>query len=160
MGEALDQSALTRWQRDPCSFIEQVMVDPETGRPLQLLPAERRFLEHTFRTNDAGRLIYSEQIFSAPKKSGKTAFAAMHTLVTTLIFGGNYAEGYTLANDLDQSVGRVFQAIKRIVEKSPHLRREAKVTAKSIDFPQTGAVIQAIASDYAGAAGVNYLVFR
>jgi hypothetical protein len=49
----------------------------------------------------------------------------------------------------------VFQAIKRIVEKSPHLRREAKISQNRIEFPETGATIQAIASDYAGAAGAN-----
>ena len=43
----------------------------------------------------------------------------------------------------------MFAAVKRIVEKSPLLRREAKVTANRIEFPETGAVIQAIACDYA-----------
>lgn len=155
MGDALDKSALARWRRDPTAFIEEVVVDPETGRRFVLLPAERTFLEHAFTTDDNGRLIYPEQVYSCPKKSGKTAFAAMHLLTTTLIFGGNYAEAYTLANDLDQSVGRVFSAVRRIVEKSPLLRREAKVTAKAIEFPETGAVTQAIASDYQGAAGAN-----
>ena len=70
------------------------MRDPETGRPFKLLPAERTFLGHSFTTNDAGRLIYPEQVYSCPKKSGKTAFAAMHALTTTLIFGGSFAEGY------------------------------------------------------------------
>jgi hypothetical protein len=49
----------------------------------------------------------------------------------------------------------VFQAVKRIVEKSPLLRREAKITQNRIEFPETGATITAIGSDYAGAAGAN-----
>ena len=150
MGDnTLDQSAHEGWRADPASFIEQVMRDPETGRPFELLPAERRFLHHAFETNEQGRLLYPEQVFAAPKKSGKTCFAAMHLLVTALIFGGRYAEGYALANDFEQAQGRVFAAVKRIVEKSPLLRREAKVTANRIEFPETGAVIQAIACDYA-----------
>ena len=64
-------------------------------------------------------------------------------------------EGFALANDLEQAEGRVFQAVKRIVEKSLNLRREAKIVANKITFPATGATIQAIASDFAGAAGAN-----
>ena len=61
-----------------------------------------------------------------------------------------------MANDLEQATSRVFQAIKRIVECSPLLRREAKITADKITFPAfADATITAIASDYAGAAGAN-----
>jgi phage terminase large subunit-like protein len=76
-------------------------------------------------------------------------------LTTTLIYGGNYAEAYCVANDFAQAQGWVFEAVKRIVEASPYLRREACITANKITFPMTGASITAIASDYAGAAGAN-----
>jgi phage terminase large subunit-like protein len=155
MAEALDSSALKRWRRQPSAFITEVMVDPETGRPFALLDAERAFLDHAFRTDADGRLLHPEQIFSAPKKSGKTGFAAMHVLTTTLVFGGRAAEGYCVANDLEQAQGRVFAAARRIVEASPHLRREAGITANRIVFPTTGATVTAIASDYTGAAGAN-----
>ena len=98
---------------------------------------------------------YPELLFGAVKKSGKTALAAMHLLTTTLIFGGRYAEGYAVANDLEQAQSRVFAAVRRICECSPHLRREAIITQSRIEFPGTGATIQAIASDYASAAGAN-----
>ena len=49
MGETLSTSALARWRADPASFIEQVLRDPETGKPFVLLPAERTFLEHGFK---------------------------------------------------------------------------------------------------------------
>ena len=81
--------------------------------------------------------------------------AAMHMLTTTLVHGGRFAEGYCLANDLEQASGRVYSAIKRIVEASPYLVREAHITQNRISFPSTGAVIQAVGSDYAGAAGTN-----
>ena len=62
-------------------------------RPLLRRTEERVFLEHAYRTDDVGRLLYPEQVYSCPKKSGKTAFAALHVLTTTLIFGGQiYAE--------------------------------------------------------------------
>ena len=88
MAEALDTSALDRWQRDPASFIEQVMRDPETGRPFTLLDCERTFLRYAYQLDDRGRLLYPEQAYCCPKKTGKTAFAAMHLLTTTLVFGG------------------------------------------------------------------------
>jgi phage terminase large subunit-like protein len=71
------------------------------------------------------------------------------------VFGGSTAESYALANDLEQAQGRVFAAIRRIVEASPLLRREAKIALNKITFPATGATITAISSDYAGAAGAN-----
>src|SRR5687767_243089 len=103
MGDALDRCALRRWRQQPTTFIEQVMVDPETGQPFKLLDAERQFLSHAFTTPDDGRLLYPEQVYGAPKKSGKTALAAMHLLTTTLVFGGRFAEGYAVANDLEQA---------------------------------------------------------
>jgi phage terminase large subunit-like protein len=155
---ALDTSALVRWQRQPLSFIAEILRDPETGKPFVLLDAERAFLEHAYQTDASGRLVYPEQLYGAPKKSGKTGFAAMHLLTTTLVFGGRFAEGYAIANDLEQAQGRVFLAARRICEASPHLRRECNITQTRIEFPQTGAVIQAIGSDYAGSAGANPVI--
>jgi phage terminase large subunit-like protein len=151
-----DASTIDDWRRDPIAFIEHALFDPETGKPFVLLDAERDFLRHAFQTNGDGRLLYGEQVFAAPKKSGKTGFAALHMLTTILLFGGSFPEGYALANDLEQATSRVFQAIKRIVECSPLLKREAKVTTDKIVFPAfAGAMITAIASDYTGAAGAN-----
>ncbi len=98
-------------------------------------------------------MLYPEQVYSAPKKSGKTGFAAMHLLAMTLLFGGRHAEAYSVANDLEQATSRVFEACRRIIEASPLLRREAKITVNRISFPATGAAITALASDYASAAG-------
>ena len=154
MTAALDHAAFDRWRADPIAFIEQVLCDPETGKPFALLPAERRFLEHAFARGDDGRLLYPEQVYSCPKKSGKTTFAAIHALTTTLLFGGVYPE-VTLANDLEQARGRVFEMCRRIVECSSLLRREANVTQARIAFPDLNATIGALGSDYAGAAGGN-----
>ena len=149
--------SLTRWRADPCAFIEEVLHDPETGKPFVLLAAERQFLGHAFRTDATGRLLYPEQVYAAPKKSGKTGFAALHMLATVLLYGGRYAEGYALANDLEQAQSRVFQAMSRIVEASPLLAQGTEITKDRIVFGRVfgNASIQAIASDYAGAAGAN-----
>ena len=158
MGEALDHSALARWHRGPISFIQEILRDPETNKPFELFKAQKEFFAGAWQVNDDGRLRYPEQCFGAIKKSGKTATAAMHLLTTTLVFGGRFAEGYAIANDLEQAQGRVFQAVRRIVEASPYLKPEAEITQSRIIFPQTGAVIQAIGSDYASAAGANPVI--
>jgi phage terminase large subunit-like protein len=158
MADMLDSSALARWRANPLSFIEQVLRDPETGEPFELFDAQREFLAGAFTLTDDRRLAYPEQVFGAIKKSGKSATAAMHLLTMTLVHGGRFAEGYAVANDFEQAQGRVFQAVRRIVECSPYLKREAQITQNRITFPETGAVITAIASDYAGAAGANPVV--
>src|SRR5215469_15337237 len=109
MVEALTPSALARWRNNPISFIEHVLVDPESGRPFELLPAERAFLAHAFRLNDSGKLLYPELLYSCPKKSGKTTFAAIIIITMVLLFGGPYAEAFALANDQEQARARVFE---------------------------------------------------
>src|SRR5262249_25190045 len=125
----------------------------ETAAPFKLLPAERAFLKHALATDPDGRLRYPELIYGAPKKSGKTGFAAIFTLTLLLLYGGRFAEGYVAANDLEQAQGRVFEMVPRIVHASPLLRGEAKLGADRIVFPAIGTTITALASDYASAAG-------
>ncbi|MHB8382707.1 MAG: terminase TerL endonuclease subunit [Candidatus Binataceae bacterium] len=148
-------SKLTRWKGDPAAFVREVLVDPETSAPFELYPAQERFLRDALTPTSDGALPFPELIYSCPKKSGKTATAAMATLFVIVALGGPYAEAYCVANDFDQAQGRVFQAIARIIEASPLLRDSAKITANKIEFPSTGATITAIASDFAGAAGAN-----
>src|SRR6516162_6717727 len=140
---------------DPVVFIESTLVNPETCELFVLTDAERVFLRHAFQLTPEGRLLYPELVFSGPKKSGKTAFAAMLLIYIVRVLGGRYAEGYACANDYEQAQGRVFQAASRIVEASPLLAQDARVTADKITFISTGATISAIASDYVGAAGAN-----
>jgi phage terminase large subunit-like protein len=145
-----------RWKPDPCAFFEDgVIVDPETSRPFVLYPAEKLFLRHALTLTADGRLPYPELVFSAPKKSGKTALAAMIVLYVILVLGGPYAEAYCVANDFDQAQGRVFAAIARMLSPRGGESSLAKITASKIEFPSTGATITALASDYAGAAGAN-----
>jgi hypothetical protein len=108
MTDVLDRSALLRWRDQPMSFIAEVIRNPETGLPFELLDAQRKFFARAWRTDENGRLIYPEQVFAAPKKSGKTAAAAPHLLTTTLVFGGRFAEGYAVANDLEQTSVRYY----------------------------------------------------
>ena len=110
----------------------------------------------TSATGADGRLLYPEQLYSCPKKSGKTTFAAIYAITIVVLFGGTYAEAICAANDREQAMGRVFAAIKRIVECSPLLQAEAKITADRIIIAD--AVINAIPTSYASAAGCNPVV--
>jgi phage terminase large subunit-like protein len=151
--------AVDRWRSNPIDFIELHLHDPETGKPFKLLDAEKSFLAHAFKLDDNGRLLYPELVYAAPKKSGKTAHAALIMLTMLLLFGGHYGEGFALANDYEQAASRVFQAIRRIVAASPLLKDEAKVTADKIVFPTfRDATITALASSYASVAGANPVI--
>ena len=151
----MSNNRLADWKRDPIAFIREVPRDPETGKPFELYPTQERFLREGLTPTSDGRLLYPELLYSAPKKSGKTATAAMVVLYVIVCLGGPYAEAYCCANDYEQAQSRVFQAICRIIEASPLLRSSARITASKIEFPSTGATITALASDYAGAAGAN-----
>jgi phage terminase large subunit-like protein len=140
---------------DPVSFIESTLVNPETRQRFVLTDAEQTFLDEAFELGPVGRLLYPEQVFSGPKKSGKTALAAMIAIYAVRVLGGRYAEGYCIANDFEQATGRVFQAAARIVEASPMLAADAIVTQSKITFVSTGGVIIPLGSDYASAAGAN-----
>lgn len=159
MAEVLDQSALERWRREPIRFIEEVLhtydIATQQFAPFKLHDAQRQFLKYAWQTRDDGRLLYPEQIYSTIKKTGKTALAGAHVLTTTLIFGGLNAQAFCVANDYQQAQGRVFDAIVQICENSPYLKRECVITQDRITFPQTGAVIHAIASNDTSAAGAH-----
>jgi hypothetical protein len=144
-----------RWRRDPVAFIREVLVNPENNKPFELYPEQERFIRLAFTVTPEGGLPYVELLFSGPKKSGKTALAAMLGIYVIVVLGGNYAEVYCVANDFEQASSRVFQAITRIIQASPLLRNSAKNTSNKIEFEATGATITAIASDYADAAGAN-----
>lgn len=149
----LGTRTLHRYRADCAAFINECLRNPETGQPFELLDAEIEFLKHALLTGRNGRLLYPQLIYAAIKKSGKTVFGAIFMITTIVLYGERYAEGYCVANDLEQAQGRVFEMIRRIIEASPLLKSEAKIGADKITFPGTGATITAIASNYASAAG-------
>jgi len=155
MGRLADKSARNRWRRNPCAFVREVLINPETSHPFELYPAQERFLREALTLTPEGTLPYSELLYSTPKKGGKTATTAMAMLYVIIVLAGPYAEGYCCANDFEQAQGRVFAAITRIIEKSPLLKGSAKITGDKIEFSSTGSTIVALASHYASAAGSN-----
>src|SRR5262245_15426999 len=104
----IDRATIALWRVEPLRFIENVLCDPESGKPFVLSNAERAFLQRTFMLGEDGKLVYPELVFGAIKKSGKTTLAAIVMLVMVLLYGGRFAEGYCVANDLEQAQSRVF----------------------------------------------------
>ena len=148
------QTLLQKWRRDPVEFM-QACINPETDTPFVLYEEQRTFARKALTVTAEGTLPYPELLFSAPKKSGKTAFGALVALYIITVLGGKYAEGYCLANDEEQAQGRVFQAMARIVAATPFLAEMCSVTKDRIVFIHDGSVVQALANDFAGAAGAN-----
>ena len=149
----VEDQDLSRFVGCPVEFM-RALVDPETDEHFDPYPAQERFLEEALTLTDRGTLPYPELVFSAPKKSGKTTFAAVILLYVMRVIGGRRALGLVLANDYDQSVGRVYAAAKAIIEASPILRGTADTWKDKADF-RDGTLIEALPSDYAGAAGAN-----
>jgi hypothetical protein len=108
MTEVLEPNTLERWQREPISFITQVLRNPKGGKPFELFDAQLRWFEHCWQMQDDGRLKYPEQVLSWIKKTGKTTTAALQMLTTLLVFGGRHAQGFCIASDLEQAQQRVF----------------------------------------------------
>jgi phage terminase large subunit-like protein len=147
------KDSLALWRREPSRFIEERLINPDSGRPFVLFQAEREFLQHAFVPDARGDLPYRDILWSCIKKSGKSTFGALCMLYTVICLGGRHAEAYVIANDYDQSTSRIFTSAARIVDVSPLIA--AKMTSDRITFTATGSFIQALASDYRGAAGVE-----
>jgi phage terminase large subunit-like protein len=132
-------------------------VRPNNEQAVRLAAGAARVHQACFQVDEkTNRLLYPEQVYSTGRKGGKTGFAALMMLTMVLLYGGRYSEGYAAANDSEQAIGRVFQAVSRVVKNSPLLRDDAEVLRDKITFPNfSDATITAIASDAAGAAGHN-----
>ena len=122
----MNATQVRHWRRDPIAFVSDVLRDPDSdGRPFELYAEEEAFLREALTLTPGGSLPYSELLYSAPKKSGKTAIGAISMLYVIVALCGRYAEGYCLANDEEQAQGRVFQACGKIIECSPLLKDSA-----------------------------------
>jgi phage terminase large subunit-like protein len=119
------------------------------GQPIHFEDHQRRILSHLFTKDSHGRYPYQTILWSEPKKSGKTELAGLVSY--WLAVDEPYGEVYLLCNDFEQAKSRGFQALTRAVI---NFRPPLKPTLDKLILP-TGATIQAIASEYAGAAGAN-----
>lgn len=135
-----------------CSFIDEFAI-AEDGNPLHLEPHQRLILGEAFKFGSNERLSYRTIVYSAPKKSGKTAINALVSLWWGFCVQPP-DEIIIASNDLDQAVSRVYDAAKGFIQRNPSLNAEADITRNLIRL-SNGTTIKAIPSDYAGEAGAN-----
>ncbi len=139
---------------DVVLFIDNLMKFNELGQPFRLLDHQREILRLAFAFDRDGRLPYDTIIYSCVKKSGKTTINAAVTLWWAWTQEAPN-EILIIANDLEQSIGRVFKAMAGIIRHNPELVRSAEVQARQI-LLSNGTTSTAIATEYAGAAGSNH----
>jgi len=137
----------------PVEFIHRVIKHDEKGEPFALAAYQRRVLEMALRRDPSGELVFRLVVLSEPKKSGKTFTTACLALWWAVT--NPHTEIIIIANDLEQSVSRVFKTMTALIEQNEALGQEADVLSSSIRV-DNGTLILPIASDYKGAASSRH----
>src|SRR5215470_10811222 len=109
----------------PVEFIDRVIKNGEKGEPFRLAPYQRRVLETALRRDPSGELLFRVVLLSEPTKSGKTFLAAC--LVLWWAVTNPNSEIIVTANDLEQSISRVFKTAVALIEENAALSAEADV---------------------------------
>lgn len=121
---------------------------------LVLNDVQKRICNHVLTKNSKGRFPYETVVYSTIKKEGKTTLAgAVGAWFAACIDPPNLI--LTLANDQEQSAGRIFGAMTPTLN-ALGCRVPTAVSSKPEVRLPNGSVVQAIANNYAGAAGANY----
>lgn len=133
------------------------VLDADAGRhaPFIVFPWMARILIDLL---PPGQLPYNLCLYSTIKKSGKTAINA--AVAANLMF--NHAPGgadlYTFANSKEQSVGRIFKAVKYAVDHNPRLKRachNGRGVLETIIRRSNGTTLMAMAAMHANIAGAS-----
>ena len=135
-----------------CQFIDEFAIR-EDKQPLRLEDHQRAILTEAFRHDEDERFIYRTIIYSAVKKSGKTALNALVSLWWGFCVQPP-DEIIIASNDLDQSISRVFDAAKGFINRNLVLKQKAELQRLLIRL-DNDTIIKAIPNDYQGEAGAN-----
>jgi hypothetical protein len=129
-------------------------IDPIAGKLINLEPYQRRILREALTIEEGGYSRYSMVVWSQTKKSGKTAIAG-----AAGAWAGNCVEQPNeiscVANDQEQSAGRIFGAMGPTLEAQGWVTPLSPKAQPLAYHPVTGSVIKAITTNYAGEAGGN-----
>lgn len=151
-------NSLTAYTHSPAHFIDDFIQRDEKGRPFRLAEHQRRVLAKAFQwernaSDEIDRLLLRLLLWGEMKKSGKTFLAACLALWWGFIVPNT--EIIIVANDLEQSIGRVFKTVVQILKANSALMKSAKIQSADIAL-SNGTTITAISSDYKGAAGSRH----
>jgi phage terminase large subunit-like protein len=152
----------------PSQWIEKYFYvpdsrDPKTDEklgkgPLRLASHQKHIIDEALSKNPDGTFKYSTVIYSAPKKSGKSALAS----AVTLYFAYHNSDGdvYCLANDKTQSTDRIYLPIRkcfRIHRELGGIFSDINPSLTEVTLPNN-TKIRAIPCDAAGEAGSQPLL--
>ncbi|MGB4825059.1 MAG: hypothetical protein WBP82_09175 [Leuconostoc mesenteroides] len=121
---------------------------------VELGEAQKRICTHVLTPRPDGRFPYRTVFYSTIKKEGKTTLAGMvGAWWAACIEPPNLI--LTLANDQEQSAGRIFGAMTPTLAGLGCKVPTAISSKPEVRIPN-GTVVQAITNNYAGQAGANY----
>ncbi len=133
----------------------------DTQQPIRLMRHQKAVLRYALTRDDDGRLPYSTIIYSAPKKSGKTAVAGAVTRWAAETWG-RFGEVLCVGNDAKQAQERAYRQACTSIELTPGynpgrqtLPDRWRVLSRESRCLATGSIVKAIATDYRGEAGAN-----
>lgn len=139
---------MTKRLISPTQFIDRFVRKTETGQPLVLTPEQREILDLAFML----MAFWDTFIFSTIKKSGKTLINALIELWWAFTHPND--EILCLANDQEQSIGRVHKVAAGLIKQNPLLSAEAQVLSATIRF-SNGTISNALTNEATTAAGAN-----
>ena len=155
-------------ENNPVEWGEKNFYIPsENNAPtlIKFLPHQKTIMRLFFDPKIATSLTNSPNfqtlVYSTIKKSGKTAIAALVSRWITETWG-NHAEVFSLANDLEQARGRIYQAAINSIELDPRYHRADRgiaqlwrIIERQATHLPTHSTLKAVSSDYKGEAGSN-----
>jgi phage terminase large subunit-like protein len=153
-------------ERPPSDIVEWassdfLIVDALDGqtKAIYLEPHQKAILKYIFPLGQRPR--FSTVVYSTPKKSGKTATAAVVARYIAEM-QGPFAEVLCVANDFEQAKNRAFEACvqsvalnRRYNVKRRTLENKWRILEREMIHIPSGGKIKALATDYKGEAGAN-----
>lgn len=145
---------LVEWLKEDGFYVREAWKDGKWIGPgkMTLFPILERVFAHAFTPDADGLLPYTTVILSAPKKSGKSTWAA--AILAWAV--DNYPPGteiYSLAGDLEQAEGIVFRDVAYHLEKKYGIQP----MKHRITMPN-GTVVVALPHHYQSAAGTRHTI--
>ena len=135
---------------DPVRWIGKHFYIPETNSPMELYPSQIIPLREALRRGSDGKFVYSTVVWSAIKKSAKSAIAAAIGL--WMAWQRSWSSIKVIANDLKQADSRVAYYMRRAILLHPEWKDIVKVAGYKITLPNHS-IIEAIPIDPEGEAG-------
>lgn len=127
----------------------------DRGKTIQLAPHQQRILRHFTERRADGRFKWKTIIYSAPKKSGKTAVSALYARWAAETWGMGQ-EIYNLGNKQEQAKGRAYKAARQSIRFSPAQAREDWIVKElTMTYQPTESIVQALPVSDTGEAGSN-----